>query len=464
LQNTPVLIEGFRVQAPLKTASVQGESVDVRAPAECHRQIVETVQPAPPSLYNRSVRSFALSLFFAASLVFCAGAALAAERVTAVGKVLDADGNAIEHAGVLVYSAGVKKGFSLFCPTCYVDCGKRAFTGADGTYSIAGLSPDLVFNFLIVREGYNVTVVNSIDPKKGPVETAVLKKRTSPGNPAQIVRGKVVDRQGTPVRDALVEPQGTISGQSRSFTARGWINPIAVTNDYGEFEIAYGKPLDAARVKVSPRGMAPKLVTVSSGPDRQTITVTEGAIIRGRLLQQGKPFAQAEMGLSSHSRHAEEYFPEVRIGTNEDGRFTITNIPPRRVWYLYAKMEALAPHGLSAEVIECATKDDGQDVNVGDIQVKPAYTLRGKIVLSDGKLIPSDMRLSLFSDQVPDSQTLVLAPDGLFEFRGLARGVYSLSPSVKGYEVRDTESSELLIEGDVSNLAVLLQPATPVKR
>jgi hypothetical protein len=61
------------------------------------------------------MRSLALSLLVTASL-FYAGVAVAAERVTAVGKVVDADGNAIEHAAVLVYSAGVKKGFSLFCP------------------------------------------------------------------------------------------------------------------------------------------------------------------------------------------------------------------------------------------------------------------------------------------------------------------------------------------------------------
>src|ERR1700674_5265017 len=116
------------------------------------------------------MRSLALSLLVTASL-FYAGVAVAAERVTAVGKVVDADGNAIEHAAVLVYSAGVKKGFSLFCPTCYVDCGKRTLTGADGTYSIAGLNPDLVFNFLIVREGYNATFVDRVDPEKGHAET-----------------------------------------------------------------------------------------------------------------------------------------------------------------------------------------------------------------------------------------------------------------------------------------------------
>ena len=409
------------------------------------------------------MRRLALSLLFTASL-FCTGPAVAAERVTAVGKVIDTDGKAVEHAVVLVYSAGVKKGFSLYCPTCYVDCGKHTFTDTNGTYSFAGLNPDLVFNFLIVREGYNAIFVNKVDPEKGPAEIAVLQKRTSPENAAQIVRGRVVDRKGKPVRDALVEQQGVIFGQGRSFGASGWIDLIAVTNSQGEFEIAYSKPLDAAIVQVSPRGMAPKLATLSTGPDRKTITVTEGDTIRGRLVQNGKPVGQAEMGLSTHSRVGGETLPEVRIGTDEHGKFAITNIPPGRIWYLYGKMEALAPRGLSAEIVECATKGDGQDVDVGDIPVRPAYTLRGQIVLSDGKPIPPNMRVNLFSDRVPDSQTQTLTPDGHFEFKGLGRGVYSLSPSVKGYEVQDTQSMELLIEGDVSNLAVWLQPATPMKR
>jgi hypothetical protein len=101
---------------------------------------------------------------------------LTAERVTAVGKVVDANGNAIEHATILVNSADVKKGFSLFCPTCYVDCGKRTFTGPDGTYSIPGLNSDLVFDLLVAREGYNATFVKRVNPGKGSLETAVLKK------------------------------------------------------------------------------------------------------------------------------------------------------------------------------------------------------------------------------------------------------------------------------------------------
>lgn len=119
---------------------------------------------------------------------------------------------------------------------------------------------------------------------------------------------------------------------------------------------------------------------------------------------------------------------------------------------------------LSAGVVECATKDDGQEVNVGDIPVRPAYTLRGQVALSDRKPIPPDMRINLFADRVPDSQTLILSPDGFLEFKGLARGVYRLGPSVEGYEPMDTQSMEFLIEGDVSSLNLLLRPATSMKR
>jgi protocatechuate 3,4-dioxygenase beta subunit len=69
---------------------------------------------------------------WAAWAIMAAGWALAAERATATGNVTDATGKPLEHAAVLVYEAHVKKGYSIYCPTCWVDCGKRAFTDAEG--------------------------------------------------------------------------------------------------------------------------------------------------------------------------------------------------------------------------------------------------------------------------------------------------------------------------------------------
>jgi hypothetical protein len=62
---------------------------------------------------------------------------------------------------------------------------------------------------------------------------------------------------------------------------------------------------------------------------------------------------------------------------------------------------------------------------------KPAYHLRGRIVLSDGKPIANGMTVTISSEKAFDSQTATLPPSGRFEFVGLAEG--RVFASVKGY-------------------------------
>ena len=131
-----------------------------------------------------------------------------AERATATGKVVDGDGKPVSHATVLVYEARMRRGYSVYCPTCWVDCGKRSTTDAQGNYSIAALNPDLVFKLLIVGSGYKTAFVDKVDPEKGPAMDAILKPRAAAENPLQTVRGRIVDDHGKPVRDAVVEQQG----------------------------------------------------------------------------------------------------------------------------------------------------------------------------------------------------------------------------------------------------------------
>src|SRR5580658_8842106 len=102
-----------------------------------------------------------------ATVAFCAslGAiSFAAERATLTGKVIDTAGRPLEHATVVVYHAGVKKGYSIFCPSCYTDCGKRTISDVSGAFTIEGLSPDLWFELLVVRDGYTPTFVDRLDP------------------------------------------------------------------------------------------------------------------------------------------------------------------------------------------------------------------------------------------------------------------------------------------------------------
>lgn len=396
-----------------------------------------------------------------------AAACLAEDRATVIGRVADSTGKPVEHATVMVYKAGVKKGYSAYCPTCWADCGKRASTDAAGKFAIAGLDSNLLFTLLVVHEGYSPAYVEKVDPAKGPADPAVLKPRAEITDTSQVVRGLVVNARGNPVGDAVVEQQGVTSrgpnGRTgTSFGPRDWIDQIAVTNEQGEFEIAYGKPAIQMILAVEPRGMASKLFTFPTGPERQKMVVTDGAVIRGRLvLPDGKPVGSAEVGLMTHSRRSGTTLPEVRIGTNDDGKFAITNVPPGRIWDLYPKMESLAARGIGGSTVVCETKDDGEVVDLGDIVIRKAYTVRGKVVLADGKPIPPDMRVTLGADQAWDAQVNPMTPDGSFVFTGVPAGVYSLSPAVRGYRAADGFGVDILVKDDIGGIVVRMQPQSP---
>lgn len=397
------------------------------------------------------------------------GIARADERAAVTGKVVDSAGKPVDHATVLVYSAGVKKGYAEFCPTCWADCGKRTTTDADGKFAIAGLSPDLIFTLLVLREGYSAKYVEKIDPANGPAPDATLKIRPPVEDVTQVVRGLVTDVHGRPLRDAVIEQEGVGTrgpngGMRHSFggARTSWVDEMAVTNEKGEFEMAYGSPAVEMILQVSARGMAPKLFTEPTGADRKTMVLSDGATVRGRLVINGKPVANAEVGLITHERRSGTMYAEVLIGTKEDGTFAITNVPAGRIWMVYPKMDSLAARGIGGQAVPLETKDDGQEVDAGDIQIAPAHMLKGRVVLSDGKPIPPGMRVSIGADQAWDSQLAEIAADGSFEFHGLPTGVYGVHPSVKGYRAgSDGFGVEALVNRDITGLTIRMDPASP---
>jgi len=383
-------------------------------------------------------------LLTAACFVIPAAVSFADDGMTLTGRVVDAAGRPIEHATVMVYHAGVKKGYSTFCPSCYVDCGKRAITDAKGLFTFKGLSPDLWFELVVAGDGYEPTFVNKADPSSGALVTATLMHRQSLSDPSRVFRGRVEDSRSFALRDAVVQPIGVVdstTGASKVGTIKG-MDPMAVSNQNGEFGIAYSQPGVKILVSIEARGMAPTFATIPAGVERHRITVTEGATIRGRLVQGGNPVGNAEVGLIGRPRgrygpNLELFgypYDEIRIGTRPDGTFAITNVPAPADWYIYGKMESLATRGATG-AIECATRHDREIVDLGDIQVKPAHHLRGRVVLSDGQPIPNGMRVYIDSERTWDGQTAMLPPDGRFEFVGLAAGRYTVSADVKGYTV-----------------------------
>jgi hypothetical protein len=78
---------------------------------------------------------------------------------------------------------------------------------------------------------------------------------------------------------------------------------------------------------------------------------------------------------------------------------------------------------------------------------------RSRVVLSDGRPMVPDMHVNLFADRRQNSQSVVITADGSFEFKGLAKGVYSAS--VKSYRAPRGHVDEVLrnrIDGQCMDL------------
>jgi hypothetical protein len=375
----------------------------------------------------------------------------------------------------MVYHAGVKTGYDTSCPSCYADCGKRVITDDKGEFHIPSLAPDLWFELLAVRDGYIAEFAKKVDPTIDPTVTITLSNRAAPKDFSSTVRGRVVDSSGSPVRDAVVQPIGLLfilsDKHAVGYGSFEGLEPTAVTNRDGDFELSYTKPTPKMLLKIEARGMAEKYVAMDTGPDRHPVTVDTGAAITGRLVANGKPVANAEIGLIPKRRHifgvnptaSGDPYSEITVGTKPDGTFTIPNVPEPVDWYLYMKMGSL-PQG-AAVPVEVKTTEENQFLHAPDLVIEKGYRLNGKVQLSDKSPIPDGMRIRIGSEKVWDSQTTTLPPDGHFEFTNLPAGSYSIEPSVKGYELKKVPGQpadfRVSVDHDIDSVTVPLVPSVP---
>ena len=163
-------------------------------------------------------------------------------------------------ATVFIATAGPKVGTSPFCPSCYADCQKRAKTDANGNFVIKSLDPQLTFQILAVAKGYKPKYVSKVDPAKGtPVKIELESIESADAAPDHSIRGRVVNPKGAPIEGAVVDMRGieTKDGGG-SWGSLPGIDPLAVTDENGEFLITAKNPFEMMTVKVTARIYADK--------------------------------------------------------------------------------------------------------------------------------------------------------------------------------------------------------------
>lgn len=160
------------------------------------------------------------------------------------------------------------------------------------------------------------------------------------------------------------------------------------------------------------------------------------SVVSGRLVQNRSPVGGATVALYCRDRKLSSR-KEITTVTANNGSFQFQGLPSLQGWYVYAKMESIRARG--ATVPRVALTFPGETTVVRDLDIVPAHSLRGKVVLSDGRPIPEGSRITVTAGcigecppyDVPDSQEAPLPSDGAFLFRGV-RGPVHIGISVKG--------------------------------
>src|ERR1700721_3328485 len=145
------------------------------------------------TIFGFALRVAALLLL---ELFCCCQGAFAVADLTITGKVSDTVGKPIADATVMVYHAGPTIGYSLFCPSCYTDCGKRAITDSNGTFRLHHLGPGLWFELLVARSGYQPKFVEKVVPASELPVSATLDAGSKVSDPNRIFRARIVDSNG----------------------------------------------------------------------------------------------------------------------------------------------------------------------------------------------------------------------------------------------------------------------------
>lgn len=244
-----------------------------------------------------------------------------------------------------------------------------------------------------------------------------------------------------------------------------YVEPMAVADDQGNFALfCKSNNVDAVYATVDGRGLAQQWDTLKPGGD-YLLRMQDGVTLTGQVLRDGKPLKDVSIGATTKDRTCGVYFNCAAVSTDSNGRFQLLNVPPDRVFVVYATMKSLQGDGaLPDKIITTGNSDSVQDL--GKLEVQPGFTISGRIVLSNGKPIPPDTRLYLGRQEAADSVETKLAADGRFEFKDVPAESIALSVRIKGYRLSkrnpslDWLNGQILgrVTGDENNLTILMEP------
>lgn len=366
---------------------------------------------------------------------------------------------------MFIYTAGPKKGNGILCPSCYADCSKRATTDNSGNFTIPSVDSNLTFRLLIVASGHESTFASKVDPAAGPVEVTLQKRTAEMLSSPHRITGIVMNEAGDPVPGAVISTEGIERGSGTQWGGTdAFADPIAVSDLDGIFFLLCKPDVRTVHSLVQAPGVAKRWVALNAGNDH-VISMVEGVNITGKLARHGQPVAGVVVGLSTVDRTCGSFLHEFEATTDKEGQFLLTNVTPDNEYCYYTKMESMpAQTALPAGTVRAGKS--GTTVALGKLMLQPGHRIQGRVVLSDGKRIPSQTRLLLARERAWDHTETTLDSEGRFDLTGVPGEPVGLSVRVKGYKLSKKNPSLDWLNGgivgtvdrDIADFTILLEP------
>lgn len=405
-------------------------------------------------------------LLLSLSLAGLSGEAQKADGAALSGTVtLSGDRSAA--AIVLILTAEPKPGLATENSSRYPRLPRRTQTDSKGHFKFESLDPGWLYHVVIIAPGCRPESFDRIDPLSEPLNAKVEGVNPKDAGPKTVLRGRVLDRRWRPIPAALIRIQGVTRNGSTTWPADD-IDPFAVSDNAGNFSVYGPVAFTAAEGAVEATGFATGLFEGwEPGDTLHTLTLTEGAAFKGRLLQGGNPVPNAEIRLDNFGAESGSTAWYYSAFTDGQGRFVFTNLPPNRRFNLCATMESLGDRGaLSKQPGQ--VHGDGSINDIGDLNLQTAFAVEGRVRLMDGKPVPAQSRLSLVRTSLvgmQDGLASAPGPDGAFSFAGVPREKVTIYLRIPGYELSPNDrllksgsATNLMVVSNITGLVIQMQP------
>lgn len=395
-----------------------------------------------------------------------------APRPELTGTVTDATGNPLAGVRVDISTAAPKVGRGIFCPSCYLDCGKWTNTNEAGEFKIANLDETLKFRLVIAFPGFKTEQTELIDPESGSVDIRLSTLPTDV-DPNRFVRGVITSEQGVAIPGALVSPYGAKTSQRRWWGRVDGVDPT-VTDAEGKFALIVPDGFLSLDIEITADGYSGKLVfEMTPGDEPAAIEVPTGARVIGKLTRNGVPVGNMSIAVAQTNRSVGPdrgiFVAAVGAVTDWEGNFEFNYLPADQQYCIYSvagdAKRTDSDYVLTVKTFNAPVSRQTRDL--GTLEVTDPISIRGRVERVDGEPLPAGLKLSFGRKPAWDLVAFPVAEDGSFHASGLPPETYEIRigdrdwvvvPESINYQVTSERSFGIYAAESVDNLVI------PVKK